>query len=64
MKKGCLVSFKILKVGPEKVLVDFNKPLAGISVSMDLEILSVRQAAREEIDAAAEAQFKRSVGCG
>ena len=64
MKKGCLVSFKVLKVEAENVLVDFNKPMAGISVSMDLEILDVREASPEEIEAAREARFKKSIGCG
>jgi FKBP-type peptidyl-prolyl cis-trans isomerase SlyD len=64
MKKGCLVSFKVLEVMPDSVLADFNEPMAGISVSMDVEILGVRKAGKEEIDAAMEAQIKRSIGCG
>ncbi len=64
MKKGTLVSFKILEVRPDTVLADFNKPMAGISATVDLEVLSVRKARREEIAAAAESQAKRSIGCG
>jgi FKBP-type peptidyl-prolyl cis-trans isomerase SlyD len=64
MKKGALVSFKILEVRPDTVLADFNKAMAGISVSVDLEIINVRKARREEIAAAAESQAKRSIGCG
>jgi len=64
MKKGTLISFKILEVGPDTVLADFNKPMAGISASVELEVLSIRKAHREEIAAAVESQNKRSIGCG
>ena len=64
MKKGCLVSFKVLEIRPDNLLVDFNKPMAGISVSMDLEVLAVRETTKEEVDAAYEAQVRRSIGCG
>jgi FKBP-type peptidyl-prolyl cis-trans isomerase SlyD len=64
MKQGCLVSFKVLELKPDTVVADFNEPLAGISVSMDLEILALRDASGDEIDAAREAQVKKSIGCG
>jgi FKBP-type peptidyl-prolyl cis-trans isomerase SlyD len=64
MKKGSLVSFKVLDVRPDTVLADFNKPMAGIAVSVDLEVLSVREASKKEIEAAIDAQNKRSIGCG
>jgi FKBP-type peptidyl-prolyl cis-trans isomerase SlyD len=64
MKKGSLVSFKVLEVKPETVVADFNEPMAGISVSMDLEILGARAASKAEIDVAYESQVKRSIGCG
>jgi len=64
MKKGTLISFKILEVGPDTVLADFNKPMAGISASVELEVLSIRKANSEEIAAAVESQNKRSIGCG
>jgi FKBP-type peptidyl-prolyl cis-trans isomerase SlyD len=64
MKKGGLVSFKILALHPKTVLADFNEPMAGISVDIDLEVLKVRPASAEEIDAAYEAKVKRSIGCG
>jgi FKBP-type peptidyl-prolyl cis-trans isomerase SlyD len=64
MKKGTLISFKILEVRPDTVLVDFNKPMAGISASVELEVLSIRKARKEEISAAVESQNKRSIGCG
>ena len=64
MKMGSLLSFKVIEVREKTVLADFNKPLAGISVSMDLEVLDIRHASKEEIDHAIEAQVKRSIGCG
>lgn len=64
MKKGTLVSFKVLEVRPDTVLADFNRPMAGISIFMDLEVQAIRQATKEEIDAAYEAQLKRNIGCG
>jgi FKBP-type peptidyl-prolyl cis-trans isomerase 2 len=45
------------------VLADFNRPLAGIQVSLDLQVLAIREAEKKEIDAAMEAQVKRSIGC-
>jgi len=64
MKKGSLVSFKILEIRPDTVVADFNKPLAGIAASLDVEILTVRKAGNEEIEAAIDAENKRSIGCG
>ncbi len=64
MKKGMLISFKILEIRPGTVLVDLNKPMAGIWISMDLEIIEIRDATKREIDEALESQVKRSIGCG
>lgn len=64
MKQGCLISFKVVEVKPDTVVADFNEPLAGISVSVDLEVLAVHEASRAEIDAAHESQIKKSIGCG
>jgi len=64
MKQGCLVSFKVLELHPETVLADFNEPLAGITVSMELKILAVRDASKEEIEQAREEQMKKRIGCG
>ena len=64
MKMGSLVSFRVLELRPKTVLADFNKPMAGISVSLDVEILAVKEATKKEIDAAFDAQVKRSIGCG
>jgi len=64
MKMGSLISFKVLEVREKTILADFNRPLAGITASMDLEVLDIRHATKKEIDNAIEAQVKRSIGCG
>ena len=64
MKMGSLISFKILEIRPDTVLVDFNKPMAGISVSVEGEVISVRKSTAEEVKAAYEIQAKRDIGCG
>jgi FKBP-type peptidyl-prolyl cis-trans isomerase SlyD len=64
MRMGSLISFRILEIRSKTVLADFNKPMAGISVSLDVEILAVKEATKKEIDAAIDAQVKRSIGCG
>ena len=63
MKKGKLISFKVLEVLPHTVLADFNDPLAGIEVSMEFEVTAMRDASPEEIEMAREAQVKRRIGC-
>jgi FKBP-type peptidyl-prolyl cis-trans isomerase 2 len=45
------------------VLADFNRPMAGISVSLDVEVLQITDASKEEINAAAEAQLRKGIGC-
>lgn len=64
MKRGSLLSFKVLEIRPDTVLADFNRPMAGIQVSMDIEILDVKHATDDEIQAAAESHKKKSIGCG
>ncbi len=64
MKKGCLVQFKVLEIKDETVLVDFNKPMAGIWALMEGEVLAVREASEAEISKAEEDQRKREIGCG
>jgi FKBP-type peptidyl-prolyl cis-trans isomerase SlyD len=63
MKKGKLISFKVLEILPHTVLADFNDPLAGIQVSMELEVKALREASSEEIETARETQVKRRIGC-
>ena len=64
MREGCLVSFKILEIREKTVLADFNGPMAGIWVEMAVEVLDVRKASAEEIEAAREKQAKKNIGCG
>lgn len=64
MKMGSLVSFKILEVRPDTVLVDFNKPMVGISASMRGEVVAIKRADKAEIAAARETQRKKKIGCG
>ena len=64
MKKGSLVSFKVLEIKPNSVLADFNPPTAGISATVDVEVVEVCDATEKEINAALEAQAKRQIGCG
>lgn len=64
MKMGDLVSFKVLEIRSDTVLADFNRPLRGIRVSMEIEILDVRDATGNEIQAAKEKQAIRLGDCG
>lgn len=64
MKMGSLLSFKVLEIRPDTVLADFNRPLSGIGVSMDVEILEVKDATAEEVREAREAHRRRTIGCG
>jgi FKBP-type peptidyl-prolyl cis-trans isomerase SlyD len=63
MKRGKLISFKVLEVLPHTVLADFNDPLAGIQVSMEFEVTAMKDPSPEEIETAREAQVKRRIGC-
>ena len=64
MKMGSLVSFKILEVRPDTVLVDFNRPMSGISVSIKGEVVEIRRADKAEIATAREDQSRKKIGCG
>ncbi len=64
MKMGSLVQFKVLEIKDDTILVDFNKPTAGISALMEGEVLAVRKPTEEEISKAEENQHRREIGCG
>jgi FKBP-type peptidyl-prolyl cis-trans isomerase SlyD len=64
IKKGALVTFKVLEIREKTVLADLNPPMAGIHVTMEAEVLKVREASKKEIEAAVEAETKRRIGCG
>jgi FKBP-type peptidyl-prolyl cis-trans isomerase SlyD len=63
MKMGSLVEFKVLEIKDDTVLVDFNKPLAGISALMEGEVVAVRKPTEDEISKAEESQRRREIGC-
>jgi len=64
MKMGSLVSFKILEVKQDKVLVDFNEPMAGISAFIEGEVVAIRPATEAEIAEARENHQRKKIGCG
>jgi FKBP-type peptidyl-prolyl cis-trans isomerase SlyD len=64
MKKGTLVSFKVLGVKPDSIVADFNRPMVGIWISMNAEVLDIRETTKSEITNAIETQMKRRIGCG
>jgi len=64
IRKGCLVSFKVLEIRPETVLVDFNTPLVGIWISIDLEVSEIKAASEKEIHEAQEGERRKKIGCG
>ena len=63
MKMGSLVSFKILEVREDTVLVDLNGPMAGISASIDVKVMAIEPATEAEIAAAGESQRRKKIGC-
>ena len=48
-EQGYPLSGKILEVGDDNVLVDFNHPLAGLNLYFEGKILDVRDATHEEL---------------
>jgi len=64
MKLGSLVSFKVLEVREDTVLVDFNEPMAGISAFIEGEVVAIRQTTEEEIAEARENHRRKKIGCG
>lgn len=64
MKGGTLLSFKVLEIRPQTVLADFNRPLAGITADVDMEVLEIRPAEQEEIERALRARIRKDTGCG
>lgn len=56
--EGYRVMGRVVEVTPEKVVMDFNHPLAGKDVMFDGKILEVREATPEELQPA------HGCGCG
>ncbi len=49
-ENGYPLTGKILEVGHDNVLVDFNHPLAGMNLHFEGKILEVREATTEELE--------------
>lgn len=64
IRMGSLVSFKVLEVREDTVLADFNKPMTGITATLAVEVLAVRDATRGEIEKARVSQAMKEIGCG
>jgi FKBP-type peptidyl-prolyl cis-trans isomerase SlyD len=47
---GNVFHVRVVKVGDTKVTIDGNHPLAGQTLSFDVEVLSVRDASKEELE--------------
>ena len=48
-ENGYPLSGKVLEIGTDSVLIDFNHPLAGMNLYFEGKILEVREATTEEI---------------
>ena len=51
-EEGHQLYFMVQEVGPEKVVVDFNHPLAGRELEISFTVRQVRQASKEELQGA------------
>lgn len=49
---GAEVGYRVVAVTPEAIVVDRNHPLAGQTVRFEVEVLAVRPASDDELDAA------------
>ena len=47
---GNVFHVRIVKVGDTKVTIDGNHPLAGQTLSFDVEVLNVREASKDELE--------------
>lgn len=47
---GSVIPFTVLSVDGDKVRVDFNPPLAGMTLNFDVKVLNVRDATADELD--------------
>ena len=49
-ENGKIVAAKILEIGPERVKLDFNHPLAGKQLNFAIKIVAIRKASAEELE--------------
>lgn len=47
---GSVIPFTVMAVNGDTVQVDFNPPLAGMTLNFDVKVLAVRDATAEELD--------------
>lgn len=47
---GSVIPFTVLSVDGDTVKVDFNPPLAGMTLNFDVQVVSVRDASSDELD--------------
>jgi FKBP-type peptidyl-prolyl cis-trans isomerase SlyD len=47
---GSAQHIMVRKVEGDNVIIDINHPLAGVALNFDIQILSVREATKEELD--------------
>jgi FKBP-type peptidyl-prolyl cis-trans isomerase SlyD len=40
----------VLEIGPKVVVLDFNPPLAGKTLTYDVEVVGIREATEEELE--------------
>lgn len=57
-EEGYTVTGRVVEMTPEKVIMDFNHPFAGLTVTFDGEVAEVRDATPEELNP------KHGCGCG
>jgi len=50
--EGDIITFTVVEVAPERILIDRNHPLAGQRVRFEAEVVAVRPATDEELDLA------------
>ena len=62
MREGCETPVTIKKVNGEDITIDFNHPLAGETLTFDVELLDVRDATPEEL--ADDGCTDHGCGCG
>lgn len=62
MREGYETPVTIKRISGDDITIDFNHPLAGETLSFDVELLDVRDATPEELDD--EGCHEHSCGCG
>ena len=47
---GHVVKFRVMKVMDDRIVLDGNHPLAGMDIRMNMEVLSIRKATKQELE--------------